>query len=176
MTRFELVGVAPEIVPLVLERSRTQPSVARGERTGWQSGNDLFSWSADTHALGKQIADAVMAAHDRPLEEIALFGWANVFNRGVFFNPHLHSDAAWSGVYYLDAGDSGHAAGGTLMLRDPRAGAGMVIGDANQHDSATCFEITPRSGELWVFPAWLLHWVTPYQSDLPRISISFNAR
>lgn len=160
----------------ILARSKTQPTVPRGERVGWQSGNDLFQWSPEAHALGKVIADAVMAAHDQSLAQIALFGWANVFTRGVYFNPHTHADSAWSGVYYLDAGDSSDDAGGLLMLRDPRAGAGMTVGPSNGFDSASAYEIRPRTGELLIFPAWLVHWVTPYQSDRPRISVAFNAR
>jgi uncharacterized protein (TIGR02466 family) len=161
---------------LVLERSRTVPTVSRGERLGWQSGNYFLGWTAETRALGKLIADAVMTAHEAELPDIALFGWANLFTRGVYFNPHTHSDAAWSGVYYVDAGESGGDAGGVLMLGDPRAGAGMVMGASNRFDSASSVQITPRTGELLIFPSWLLHWVTPYQSDAPRISVSFNAR
>ena len=161
---------------LVLARSKTVPTVSRGERVGWQSGNDFFHWTEETRALGKLAADAVMGAHETGLAEISLFGWANLFTRGVYFNPHIHADAAWSGVYYVDAGESGGDAGGELMLGDPRAGAGMVIGQANRFDSASSVQITPRTGELLIFPSWLLHWVTPYQSDAPRISVSFNAR
>jgi uncharacterized protein (TIGR02466 family) len=36
--------------------------------------------------------------------------------------------------------------------------------------------VAPQTGMLVIFPAWLVHWVTPYQSDRPRISVSFNAR
>jgi uncharacterized protein (TIGR02466 family) len=165
------------VAALVLARSRTTPSVARGERSGWQSGNDFLSWSADTARLGRLIADAVMAAHDEAaVAEISLFGWANLFTRGVHFSPHLHADAAWSGAYYLDAGDSSAERGGLLVLRDPRAGAGMVASASNRFDSGCAYEIVPRTGMLVVFPAWLMHWVTPYDSDRPRISVSFNAR
>ncbi len=161
---------------LVLERSTVVPTVARGERTGWQSDDDFFRWSTETRALGAHVAEAVLAAHGQPVGDVALFGWANLLTRGAYFNPHAHADAAWSGVYYVDAGDSDPAVGGVLMFRDPRAGAGMVIGEGNAFDSATSYQLTPRTGELVIFPAWLLHWVTPYQSDRPRISVSFNAR
>jgi len=170
-------GLNDALGALVLARSATTPSVPRGERVGWQSGNDFFTWSPAAATLGKVIADAVMTAHaEATVQEISLFGWANLFTRGVYFNPHSHADAAWSGVYYVTAGDSGDDAGGTLMFRDPRAGAGMVTGDSNRFDSAGTYAHVPRTGELLIFPAWLVHWVTPYLSDSPRISVSFNAR
>jgi uncharacterized protein (TIGR02466 family) len=173
---LEVPALDTALRAIVLERSRTVPTVPRGERVGWQSGNDFFAWTVETRALGKLVADAVMAAHDAALDEISLFGWANLFTRGVYFNPHTHADAAWSGVYYVDAGDSGDDAGGLLMLGDPRAGAGMVMGASNRFDSASAVARRPRTGELLIFPSWLLHWVTPYASDRPRISVSFNAR
>ena len=180
-TRLTTFRIATEplnraLSELVLARSKTVPTVARGERCGWQSGNDFLSWSPAANQLGKLLADAVMSAHDVSLESINLFAWANLFSRGVYFNPHSHADAAWSGAYYVDAGDSGPDAGGLLMFRDPRAGAGMVMSDANAFDSACTYEVAPRTGMLVIFPAWLVHWVTPYQSDRPRISVSFNAR
>jgi hypothetical protein len=35
--------------------------------------------------------------------------------------------------------------------------------------------VTPRDGLLVVFPAWLYHYVNPYQGTAPRISVAFNA-
>jgi uncharacterized protein (TIGR02466 family) len=99
-----------------------------------------------------------------------------VLRRGDYFTPHTHPDAAWSGVLYVDAGDSGEAHGGLLAFRDPRGGAGMVEAPTNRFDGAGTVHHVPRTGELVVFPSWLVHWVVPYQSDRPRISIAFNAR
>ncbi len=175
--RLEAAPLDAALRALVLERSARVPSTPRGERCGWQSANDFLTWSPEARALGGLLAQAVMAANpDDPVAEVGLFGWANLFTRGVYFNPHTHAEAAWSGVYYVDAGDSGGDAGGMLMMRDPRAGAAMVMSDANRSDSACTFQVAPRTGELVIFPSWLVHWVTPYQSDRPRISVSFNAR
>ena len=52
----------------------------------------------------------------------------------------------------------------------------MVMGESNRFDSASSVEIAPRTGELLISPSWRLHWVTPYQGDAPRVSVSFNAR
>jgi uncharacterized protein (TIGR02466 family) len=34
--------------------------------------------------------------------------------------------------------------------------------------------IHPRSGQLVLFPSWLLHAVRPYRGDRERISVAFN--
>ena len=43
--------------------------------------------------------------------------------------------------------------------------------------TSTGFSMQPNAGEIIVFPAWLNHWVEPFQcdqSDALRIVISFN--
>jgi hypothetical protein len=32
----------------------------------------------------------------------------------------------------------------------------------------------PEEGDMYIFPAWLKHWVAPYKSDCTRISVSGN--
>jgi uncharacterized protein (TIGR02466 family) len=161
----------------ILSRAAVMPSVARGERTGWQSASDLLGWTPRMRELGALFADAVAAiAPGAGARGIAAGAWANVLGRGDYVTPHTHADSAWSAVLYVDAGDAGEANGGFLSLRDPRAGAAMVITDANVDDSACTFHLYPRTGMLVVFPAWLVHWVVPYRGARPRISVAANLR
>ena len=32
----------------------------------------------------------------------------------------------------------------------------------------------PFTGDMFMFPAWLKHWVSPFKSDVTRISVSGN--
>ena len=32
----------------------------------------------------------------------------------------------------------------------------------------------PEENDMFIFPAWLKHWVAPYKSDCTRISVSGN--
>ena len=32
----------------------------------------------------------------------------------------------------------------------------------------------PEEGDMFIFPAWLKHWVSPFKSDCVRISVSGN--
>jgi hypothetical protein len=38
----------------------------------------------------------------------------------------------------------------------------------------TKYSHQPKTSELLIFPAWLLHTVYPFKSNVERISISFN--
>jgi uncharacterized protein (TIGR02466 family) len=167
-------ALAGAVSAQILERARHQPTVARGELTGWQSDNDLAGWSPECARLVEWLAQAVMG--ETPVEEIELVAWANVLGDGDYFTPHTHSNSAWSGAVYLDVGDAGLERGGLLCFRDPRAGAAMVISPSNLFDSACTVRIAPQRGDLIAFPAWLVHWVSPYRGTRPRISVAFNAR
>lgn len=167
-------ALAAAVAAQILERAATSPTVARGELTGWQSDSDLAGWSPECAELVGWLAQAVMG--ETPVEEIELAAWANVLRDGDYFTPHTHSNAAWSGAVYLEVGDSSVERGGLLCFRDPRAGAAMVISASNAFDSACTVRIAPQRGELIAFPAWLVHWVSPYRGTTPRISVAFNAR
>jgi hypothetical protein len=32
----------------------------------------------------------------------------------------------------------------------------------------------PQENDMFIFPAWLKHWVSPYKSDVVRVSVSGN--
>jgi len=170
-------AVLGHVAAEVTARAQTIPTVTRGERTGWQSANDFLEWSPGCHELGASFSDAVTAMVVGPKPDgVYLTAWANLLRRGDYFSPHTHPDAAWSGVLYVEAGDTGEEHGGFLSFRDPRAGATMVSAATNRFDTACTVHHYPQTGELVVFPAWLVHWVVPYQGERPRISVAFNAR
>ena len=52
-------------------------------------------------------------------------------------------------------------------------GIQFVYGDGPR-DCVTYQSFFPEEGEMFIFPAWLKHWVAPYRSDCTRISVSGN--
>ena len=36
--------------------------------------------------------------------------------------------------------------------------------------------ITPKTGDMYIFPAQQQHWVAPYKTDVTRISVSGNLK
>ena len=52
-------------------------------------------------------------------------------------------------------------------------GIQFVYGEGNR-DAITYQSHFPEEGDMFIFPAWLKHWVAPYKSDVVRISVSGN--
>ena len=43
-----------------------------------------------------------------------------------------------------------------------------------QKQGETYQSFFPEEGDIFIFPAWLKHWVAPFKSDVTRISVSGN--
>ena len=41
-------------------------------------------------------------------------------------------------------------------------------------DAVTYMSHFPEERDMFIFPAWLKHWVSPFKSDCTRISVSGN--
>ena len=180
-------GVNAQIAAQLLAEEQAVPSWQRANVGGWHSVPDLSQrpqpcYPALLRAVVEQVTGVVrglaadMGIADVPAYRYGVTAWGMILRDGHYVTVHDHGDVHWSVAYYVDAGDSSDDAGGLLVFGDPRAGAGMVIGPSNRFDSASTIEHRPRTGELLIFPSWLVHWVTPYASDHPRISVSFNSR
>jgi len=114
--------------------------------------------------------------------------WA-IINRNNDYNmPHSHANSDWSCVYYVDSGynskDSKDKFGrfnGNLVFIDPRGSlienSRTIAGQDALYDKMfghAYVSLTPKTGLLVFFPSWLIHSVTPYKGNTPRIIISAN--
>jgi len=41
-------------------------------------------------------------------------------------------------------------------------------------NAVTYMSYFPKEGDMFIFPAWLKHWVSPFNSDCVRVSVSGN--
>jgi len=166
---------------VILEAAEDYPSLGKSNIGGWRSRNDLFHWpDPAVKEIGAWIMDCMRqiveasASPERFRGTLSAVGWANVCRTGNYNAPHIHPESAWSGVYYVDAGnpDATVPHSGCLELLDPRPAASGVNtpGDPFGHP----VRIAPRAGLLVVFPSWLTHWVHPHSGGSERIAISFN--
>ena len=113
------------------------------------------------------------------------------------FNIELSFDDLW--VNYMKAGDFNpiHTHGGdysfVIFLQVPdklkqemkdfegtSAKPGMLMFEYTQQAkprwATTGTAITPETGDFYMFPALLQHWVAPFKSKVERISVSGNIR
>ena len=183
--------VNAELRRLILEREKADATaVQKSNAGGWHSRSDLMTWPHPSVAtLRGWFLEAVNAMIEASMElmragglnrpfggSLQLVGWANVSRKGNYHRIHNHPGSAWSGVYYVDAGQEvpGQPLSGVLELLDPRPYTEMVPTPGEPFGQKAI--IRPRSGAMVIFPAWMYHFVNPYQGEGERISIAFNVR
>ena len=173
--------VNPILAKVILEAAQSYPSQGKSNIGGWRSRNDLFHWAVpEVKEIGGWILDCTRQIVEASLHPehyrgtLNAVGWASVCRTGNYNAPHIHPESAWSGVYYIDAGDPDRTIpfSSYLELLDPRTAAGGVHtpGDPFGHP----VRIAPQAGLLIFFPSWLTHWVHPHSGPRERIAISFN--
>ena len=99
--------------------------------------------------------------------------WINYQKPNDFNPPHDH-DGKLSFVIYCSIPDEikkEHAA-----YRGKSCGPGGIqfIYGNGPRDAITYMSFPPEEGDMFIFPAWLKHWVAPYKSNCTRISVSGN--
>ena len=179
------------LIPTILARSKTAPSVSLSNRGGWQSADDFQDWSgpagASLLAAAVRLASTLTAV-DTPdglilkSPEWRVSAWANINRNGHANDPHHHPAAFWSGVYWVDVGEDadGAAQGGQFEMQDPRGVLPSFYAPRLRYaipgflsaGGQDFFE--PKAGVMALFPAWLVHAVRPYTGAHNRISVAFN--
>ena len=162
-------------VQAVLQMRAVNPKPAgRTNRMGWNSEDmavlDQPLFAPLREAVRVACADVLrdMGAPGIPFD---LQSWVNLHDRGGFNFLHVHEGSLLSGSFYLQVPPGS----GKFVFRDPRPGVvhGYVKGAVPNGYSD--IRLTPETGLLVLFPCWMEHFVEPHDSDIPRITIAFNA-
>lgn len=185
----ESAEINPRLKQRILEREQAEPSDSKANVGGWHSRADLLEWGGDdVAAVRGWIAEAVnhmvgaglklaesMGRGQPPLPgKLRAQAWANVSRQGSYHRTHNHPGSAWSGVYYVEAGEPSPEAplSGVLELADPRPYANMTATPGDPFGQKVL--VRPKNGTIIVFPGWFPHFVNPYVGPGERISIAFN--
>jgi uncharacterized protein (TIGR02466 family) len=168
---------------LILAEAAGSSGISRSNVGGWHS--DLRFLARDAACVGElrnrieRVINELTRRVARPQAtgqrvRFDVEAWANVSRHGNYHSPHNHPNAFWSGVYYVTGNEdvAGHPFSGKLELIDPRPGASLTYADLT--DLYGRFLLSPRAGQMIVFPGWLQHFVHPYFGSGERISIAFN--
>ena len=98
--------------------------------------------------------------------------WINIAKPGNYQEYHLHPNAHFSLVYYVQSQPNC----GEIIFRSPEANTDMYpleIDENNGFNYKTC-SYRPENNRMIIFRANLLHMVEKNMSDADRISISMN--
>ena len=136
--------------------------------------------------IQKHLVSFLAVINDSKPEDIANYrmgyhSWFHITRRGGYFRAHTHPLASWSVVYCASRGDDEphqpHNMG-DIVFYDPRGNASMFLDPTNRamrrELSFNSFKITPRSGDLLIFPSFITHFVEPYQGEQPRVTVAAN--
>ena len=99
--------------------------------------------------------------------------WINYQKPSEFNPPHDH-DGKLSFVIYLQIPDKLKKEHAEYKGKSCGPGGIQFIYGNGPRDCITYQSFFPEEGDMFIFPAWLKHWVAPHKSDCTRISVSGN--
>lgn len=142
---------------------------------GWQS-NELFE-STDLFFSNfcQFLSQQINIVSERLDVKVNLHNlWININGYGTYNHTHTHPGSYFSGVYYVKA----NSTQGKIIFEHPLKiiNGHMLNNGLKKYDEIYGNEIsyTPETGKLILFPSFLAHRVETNNTNLDRISISFN--
>ena len=99
--------------------------------------------------------------------------WINHQKPNDFNPPHDH-DGKLSFVIYLSIPEELKKEHENYKGKSCGPGGIPFIYGNGPRDAITYMSFLPEEGDMFIFPAWLKHWVAPYKSNCTRISVSGN--
>jgi uncharacterized protein (TIGR02466 family) len=185
-----IAHVNGQLIPLVLEKARTEERKNITNIGGWQSDTHIVEWGGEPvrtilDALLGLIEDQTMNMKNPSLPvnvDWKIYGWANVNRKRDLNVVHTHPGSFWSAIYYVQIEEASTEAssGGDLQIVDPRGVLPITYAPHlrfRERELYSCggHELhRPQTGQCVLFPSWLPHAVTPFMGEGTRISLAFN--
>lgn len=147
--------------------ARTQGDIFKSGRPQLKRLRDLL-----VPEISRYVSALIAASFSAPKDNnvnVEINGWAYVLQAGDYLAPHVHRKALVAGSFYIKV-PTDEEGGGSLILHSPLASHMMMDGPL---EPKTSLALKVEPGMLVLFPAYLLHSVTPFRSG-ERIVISFN--
>jgi len=156
------------------EEVRQNSAEKRGMRI--QGGSKIHyvdTWDCPEAALIDARARALYRRALKQDNAVVDLSWANIYRQWDYVMPHCHLRATASVVYVLDGGDEDpqDPSAGKFCFVDPR----LEICCREQAEFMTTPwfpELVP--GSMILFPSQVLHFVTAYKGERPRITLAWN--
>jgi len=115
----------------------------------------------------------VLEPFEKEPEYILTALWINYQKPNDFNPPHDH-DGKLSFVTYLQIPEELKKENQKYNGKSCGPGGIQFIYGNGPRDCITHMSFFPQENDMFIFPAWLQHWVAPYKSNCTRISVSGN--
>jgi uncharacterized protein (TIGR02466 family) len=105
--------------------------------------------------------------------------WINYQGPNDYQPPHVHDNADLSFVIYCDIPEElkkehdDFVANKDNKHKIPPGTISFEYGE-NMPNNLICQTFMPYNNQIFIFPAWVKHYVIPFKSDVKRVSISGN--
>jgi Flp pilus assembly protein TadD len=181
-TRYDFEKTFVEKAKSILNKNwilnRSQPLLVNGSQT---SGNIFDIKSNDTNEIQNIIRIEVEKYRIKFKEseeglikkmpvEYSLHGWFISMKSGGSLKPHIHSEGWLSGSIYINVPQKLEADSGNLVVS---------LGLENDVTSRRINEkktINVATGSMVLFPASLMHFTIPFESEEERIVLAFDVK
>jgi len=99
--------------------------------------------------------------------------WINYQRKNEFNPPHDHSDDLSFVIYLKVPGEIKEEWKKYKGKSSGPGGISFIYGEGNRQ-AITYQSHFPEEGDMFIFPAWLKHYVAPFKVDVERVSVSGN--
>jgi hypothetical protein len=111
--------------------------------------------------------------YERKPEYMLTALWVNYMKQHEYNPPHDHSDQL-SFVIFLKVPEEIKKEQKEYKGKSGGPGSlSFLYGEGNRQ-AITYQSVHPNEGDMFIFPAWMKHYVAPFYSDVTRISVSGN--
>ena len=150
---------------------------------GWHSTPDLFLKKEETFkkvcsTCASSIA-SIMKSYDGEFNPETLdarfSGWINVNHKGGSNILHSHPNSHWSGVLYVQQPTGVEGFSGMIEFVNPNQEGRELAKLLPKSGFDNMIRIRPKTGQIVIFPSYVLHSVYPNSSNQDRITIAFNS-
>ena len=146
------------------------------KETGYtdESRQKIVPFVANTLGVYNQAYEAyTKKKFDKKPEYIMSALWVNYQKANEFNPPHDH-DGKLSFVIYLKIPEELKKENESYKGKSCGPGGIQFLYGEGPREAITYMSYFPEERDMFIFPAWLKHWVSPFHSDCTRISVSGN--
>ena len=175
--------IKPEYGKLLLDEAKSNVIDFRTKLAGQieketsysdQARNKMVPFLSEYFGVYDQAYQAyTQKLYDKRPEYILSALWINYQKANEFNPPHDH-DGKLSFVIYLKIPEELKKENKAYQGRSCGPGGIQFLYGNGPRDCITYMSYFPEELDMFIFPAWLKHWVSPFQSNCERISVSGN--